>query len=121
MPYAEGRVVHDADSHVVETPEWFEPYADPAIRARMDKVYVSVVKPGEEQFIDVLRQRRVDPADRPRADAEIMVRKNWSAMGSFVKEIARAPSTCSASRASWSSTRSSTSTWSTSSTAATWS
>ena len=29
MPYAEGRVVHDADSHVVETPEWFEPYADP--------------------------------------------------------------------------------------------
>ena len=30
MPYAEGRVIHDADSHVIETPEWFEPYADPA-------------------------------------------------------------------------------------------
>ncbi len=86
MPYAEGRVVHDADSHVVETPEWFEPYADPAIRARMDKVYVSTVKPGEDKFIDLLRRRRLDAADRPRADAEIMVRKNWSAMGSFVKE-----------------------------------
>jgi uncharacterized protein len=86
MPYAEGRVVHDADSHVVETPEWFEPYADPHIRGRMSPVYVSAVKPGEERFIEALRQRRLDPADRARADAEIMLRKNWSAMGSFVRE-----------------------------------
>jgi predicted TIM-barrel fold metal-dependent hydrolase len=86
MPYAEGRVVHDADSHVVETPAWFEPYADPHIRARMSPVYVSAVKPGEERFIDALRQRRLDPADRAQADAEIMLRKNWSALGSFVKE-----------------------------------
>jgi predicted TIM-barrel fold metal-dependent hydrolase len=86
MPYAEGRIIHDADSHVVETPEWFEPYADPSIRARMTKVYVSTVKPGEERFIDVIRQRRNDPADRAKAEAEIMIRKNWSAMGSFVKE-----------------------------------
>jgi hypothetical protein len=86
MPYAEGRVVHDADSHVVETPEWFEPYADPHIRSRMERVYVSTVKPGEFGFIDVIRRRRLDPADRSAADNEIMVRKNWSAMGSFVKE-----------------------------------
>src|SRR6516225_11725220 len=86
MPYAEGRVVHDADSHVVETPEWFEPYADPHIRQRMERVYVSAVKPGEFGFIDVIRRRRLDPADRAAAEAEIMVRKNWSAMGSFVNE-----------------------------------
>src|SRR5579862_7023905 len=86
MPYVDGRIVHDADSHVVETPEWFEPYADPAVRARMDPLYVSVVKPGEEEFIDVIRGRSLDPADRGVAAAEIMVRKNWSAMGSFIKE-----------------------------------
>lgn len=86
MPYAEGRVVHDADAHVVETPDWFEPYADPPIRARMAKVYVSTVKPGEETFIERLRQRRLDPADRAAAEAEIMLRKNWSAMGSFVRD-----------------------------------
>jgi len=86
MPYAEGRVVHDADSHVVETPDWFEPHADPHIRARMDRVYVNAVKPGEFGFIDVIRKRRLDPADRATAEQEIMVRKNWSAMGSFVKE-----------------------------------
>ncbi|MGH7785687.1 MAG: amidohydrolase family protein [Candidatus Binatia bacterium] len=86
MPYAEGRVVHDADSHIMETPQWFEPYAEPHVRARMNRVYVSTVKPGEEHFIDTLRQRRLDPADRDAADAEIMLRKNWSAMGSFVRD-----------------------------------
>ncbi len=35
MSYAEGRVIHDADSHVVETPGWLEPYADPAVRDRL--------------------------------------------------------------------------------------
>ena len=46
----------------------------------------ATVKPGEEQFIDVLRRKRADPVDRPKAEAEIMLRKNWSAMGSFVNE-----------------------------------
>jgi predicted TIM-barrel fold metal-dependent hydrolase len=86
MPYVDDRIVHDADSHVVETPQWFEPYAEPAVRARMDPLYVSVVKPGEEAFIDVIRERRLDPADRDAAAAEILLRKNWSAMGSFIKE-----------------------------------
>ncbi len=86
MPYVEGRVVHDADSHVVETPDWLVGYADPDVRGRMQPLFVSAVKPGEETFIDQLRRRHADPADRPRAEAEIMLRKNWSAMGSFVKE-----------------------------------
>jgi uncharacterized protein len=86
MTYAGGRVVHDADSHLMETPEWFHPYADPGIRERMKPVYVSTVKPGEEHFIDKLRRKHRDPAERPAAEAEIMLRKNWSAMGSFLKE-----------------------------------
>jgi uncharacterized protein len=86
MPYAEGRTVHDADSHVVETPEWLHPYADPALRERMRPVYVQTVKPGEERTIETARARRLDPADRPCAEAEIMLRKNWLAMGSFLKE-----------------------------------
>src|SRR5579885_2865596 len=31
MPYAEGRVFYDADSHVMETSDWLEPFADPDI------------------------------------------------------------------------------------------
>src|SRR5689334_9149475 len=32
MPYAEGRVFHDADSHVMETSDWLVTYADPDMR-----------------------------------------------------------------------------------------
>jgi predicted TIM-barrel fold metal-dependent hydrolase len=86
MPYAEGRIFHDADSHVMETPDWIVPYADPGIRARLKPLYVSTVKPGEESFIDVWRRRHADPAERAEHEREIMLHKNWSALGSFVKE-----------------------------------
>jgi len=86
MPYAEGRTFHDADSHVVETPDWLVPYADPDVRARLQPLFVAAVRPGEESLIDQVRRRRLDPADRDRAESEIMLRKNWSALGSFAKE-----------------------------------
>jgi predicted TIM-barrel fold metal-dependent hydrolase len=86
MSYAEGRRIHDADAHIVETPDWLEPYADPAVRPKLQPIYVSTVKPGEERHIDTIRARRADPADRAKAEAEIMLRKNWSALGSFIAE-----------------------------------
>ncbi len=86
MPYAEGRVFHDADSHVMETPEWLFPYADPAVRERLRPLVLTGVKPGEERFIEDIRLRLADPADRPEAERELMIRKNWAAMGSFVRE-----------------------------------
>ena len=86
MPYAEGRTFHDADSHVMETPDWLVPYADPHLREQMRPVFVARVKPGEESMIDQARRRHQDPAEREAAEAEIMLRKNWSALGSFVPE-----------------------------------
>jgi len=86
MPYAEGRIIHDADSHVMETPEWLFSYADPDIRERLEPLRLTGCKPGEESFIDQLRRRHADPADRPEAEEKVMIRKNWSAMGSFIKE-----------------------------------
>jgi uncharacterized protein len=86
MSYAEGRTVHDADSHVMETPDWLFSHADPEIRGRLEPLYVSTVKPGEEQAIEAIRRRRLDPADRLEAEEELLIRKNWSAMGSFIKE-----------------------------------
>ena len=46
MPYAEGRVVHDADAHVMETPDWLVPYADPGVRERLKPLFVSVGEAG---------------------------------------------------------------------------
>jgi predicted TIM-barrel fold metal-dependent hydrolase len=86
MPYAEGRTIHDADSHLMETPDFFFPFADPGVREKMRPVYVSTVAPGEESFIDQLRRRHRDPEYRAQDEAEIMLRKNWKATGSFLKE-----------------------------------
>ena len=35
MPYVEGRVVHDADAHIMEWPTWLVDYAEPAVRERL--------------------------------------------------------------------------------------
>jgi predicted TIM-barrel fold metal-dependent hydrolase len=86
MPYAEGRTIHDADSHVMETPDFFLEWADPGVRERMRPVYVATTAPGEESFIEQLRHAHRDPAYRAQDEAEIMLRKNWKATGSFLKE-----------------------------------
>jgi len=86
VTYAQDRLIHDADSHVVETPDWLFPFAEDAVRRRMRPLYVSTVKPGEEHDIDAVRRRRSDPSDREQAERELMLRKNWRAMGSFIKE-----------------------------------
>src|SRR2546426_316539 len=52
MADAEGRTIHDADSHVMETPDWFFAFADPGIRERMEPIYVATVAPGEETLIE---------------------------------------------------------------------
>jgi uncharacterized protein len=86
MPYAAGRTIHDADSHVMETPDWLFAHADPGIREQLKPLRLTGCKPGEETFIDDLRRRHRDPADREEAEAELMIRKNWSAIGSFLGE-----------------------------------
>ena len=84
MAYAGDLHIHDADSHIMETPDWLEEYADPAIRDRLKPLYVSTVAPGEDRFIDRFRERHGDPEYRSRDVAEIMLRKNWAATGSFI-------------------------------------
>src|SRR3954467_9827685 len=86
MPYAEGRLIHDADSHVMETPEWFRDFADPDVRERLEPLYVNSTKPGEGGLIEQFRAMHNDPDFRANDAAEIMLRKNWKGTGSFIKE-----------------------------------
>jgi predicted TIM-barrel fold metal-dependent hydrolase len=80
------RPIHDADSHVMETPDWLEPWAEPYVRERMKPLFVASVKPGEESFIEELRRQHRDPGFRAADEAEIWLRKNWKATGSFLKD-----------------------------------
>jgi predicted TIM-barrel fold metal-dependent hydrolase len=85
-PYAHGRVYHDADAHIMESPDWLIDRADPRVRERLKPVFVASVRPGEDRYIEHWRRKHADPAERPQAEAEIMLRKNWSALGSFLRE-----------------------------------
>src|SRR5262245_6794231 len=85
-PYAHGRIYHDADAHIMESPDWLIDRADPGVRERLRPVFVKSVRPGEDEYIEHWRRKHRDPAERPQAEAEIMLRKNWSALGSFLRE-----------------------------------
>ena len=86
MPYVEGRTVHDADSHIVETPDWLDPFLARDVRERMPRLGLSAVRPGEHELIDKARSDHRDPAYRALDEERILLRKNWSATGSFLKE-----------------------------------
>jgi predicted TIM-barrel fold metal-dependent hydrolase len=82
-----GRIIHDADSHLMESPDWFTPYADPDIRDRMKPVFaVETSRPDTAFSLNVLEAKHSDPAYRAEAEAEIWLKKNWFALGSFRKE-----------------------------------
>ena len=39
MTYAQGRVINDADSHIMETREWLDPFMDDDLKARLKPLY----------------------------------------------------------------------------------
>ncbi len=98
MPYSSGRVVHDADAHLMETPNWLRDHADPGVRERIEPLRY----PGGNELRqtgDVTEQQRdLDAAfdrlaDKHRSEAyradeaeDIMNRKNFAATGSFLPE-----------------------------------
>src|SRR4051812_18687802 len=86
MGYAGERRIHDADSHVMETPGWMTSYADPEIRPRLAELDLRGVAPGEEERIEAVRPAHADPAYRADDASQILLRKNWSATGSFLPQ-----------------------------------
>jgi predicted TIM-barrel fold metal-dependent hydrolase len=85
MPYAH-RPIHDADAHVMETSDWLHAHADPGIREHLEEIHLSGVKPSEVQRIERLRARHGEAEYRAADADEILLRKNWAATGSFIKE-----------------------------------
>lgn len=87
MPYAEGRVIHDADAHIMEPPDYFAGFADPDVRDRLKPaVTVADLPEAKGDGLDTFRRRHADPEYRAADEAEIMLRKNFFATGSFIKE-----------------------------------
>ncbi|HEY7917650.1 MAG TPA: amidohydrolase family protein [Acidimicrobiales bacterium] len=98
MPYAEGRDVHDADAHIMETPTWLRDHAESKFRDALPVLeYASgnelrqTGSPEEQQrdllaSFDRLREVHASEAYRAVEDEEIMTRKNFAATGGFIAE-----------------------------------
>lgn len=93
MAYIEDRVVHDADAHIMETPDWLRSYADPEIRDRLARPgYTNEIKQFgdlvgiddlDDAFDKILAEHRSEAFLADEA-VEIMNRKNFAATGSFL-------------------------------------
>ena len=98
MPYVEGRVVHDADAHIMELPDQLRAYADPAVRDRIpagSRERASAAPAARSR-----RRWRVRPIPRSaRAAREVLLHKNWDGFGSPTWRAAAIPS--GASRGRW--------------------
>jgi uncharacterized protein len=77
--------MHDADSHVMEPPDWLFEYADPDVRPKLRPVYEISDKP-ELDWIEEAREKHADPEYRARDAEEIWLRKNYRATGSFIRD-----------------------------------
>ncbi|HEY0820534.1 MAG TPA: amidohydrolase family protein, partial [Rhizobacter sp.] len=84
MPYASQRVMHDADSHLMETPRWIADHADPAIRDRLKPM--NLAKAGSSTLEHIERQMaRVKDAEKTAAISTNVVAgpKGWAAYGAI--------------------------------------
>lgn len=84
MPYVEGQTVHDADSHVMELPGALERYADPAWR---DALATAIRRKSHEgDWPDKARALHRDPEFRAGQAENLLLRKNYQALGAFDRE-----------------------------------
>jgi predicted TIM-barrel fold metal-dependent hydrolase len=98
MPYSEGRVVHDADAHIMETPTWLRDHAEEKFRDRLPVLRYpggnelrQTGSPEEQQrdlvaSFERLAAHHGSEEYRSVEAAEIMSRKNFAATGSFIAE-----------------------------------
>jgi predicted TIM-barrel fold metal-dependent hydrolase len=85
MAYAT-RPMHDADSHIMEPPAWLEGHLADELRARLP-VLGAANAPSTQAFdVDRVRRAHADPEYRAEDAAQIMLRKNFAATGSFIED-----------------------------------
>lgn len=88
MSYAQGRRIHDADSHVMETLDWLTSYAKPEQAGLIRAEATRSGGAGVEKAIAKAAARRADPA----ATAELLEQplisgpKGWAAYGATTPE-----------------------------------
>jgi len=85
MPYANDRLIHDADSHLMELDGCLDPYFDKAHLAAFHALPYLHKKDGDLRWSKNARDQHNDPQFRAGEEPNIMLRKNYEALGSFLR------------------------------------
>jgi predicted TIM-barrel fold metal-dependent hydrolase len=85
MPYIEGRLVHDADSHLMEMSNCLDPYFEKGLLARFLDHPNLGIRVGNRLAIEDAQKRQEDETFRAGASENIMLRKNYDAQGAFLQ------------------------------------
>lgn len=84
MPYAAGRVIHDADSHIMESLDWLPSYADPGIRDRLISMRLEAGGSGAAKAIELAQKRQKDVEATKAIAANVVAGpKGWAAYGAM--------------------------------------
>ena len=86
MAYVENRVVHDADSHLMEMPDCLDPWFDSRLKAAFHDLPIYRKKLGDGRWAAAARRQQDDAEFRAGDAANILLRKNYQALGSFRRE-----------------------------------
>ena len=86
MPYIENRLVHDADSHLMEMSDCLNPYFEKSLLTRFLEHPNLGVRVGNRLAIEDAQKRQEDALFRASAGENIMLRKNYEAQGAFLRE-----------------------------------
>ncbi|HEY1560346.1 MAG TPA: amidohydrolase family protein [Caulobacteraceae bacterium] len=84
MSYAAGRVIHDADSHIMESLDWLSRHAEPDIRERLVSMRLEAGGSGAEKAIARALDRQKDEAATVAIASNVVAGpKGWAAYGAL--------------------------------------
>ena len=86
MTYAEGRLMHDADSHLMELPGCLDPYFQPSLLSRFHALESYQQKLKKMDWAEKARAQQAEADFREGAGDAIMLRKNYEAHGAFLQQ-----------------------------------
>ncbi|RAY16970.1 amidohydrolase [Actinomadura craniellae] len=83
MTYAGERTILDADSHVMELPDFLDEFLDPDQRDRLRRDRMEAFRPLLEDATARAETRRTDGSAATAAEERLLLDKGWHAMGAF--------------------------------------
>jgi predicted TIM-barrel fold metal-dependent hydrolase len=83
MSYAGTREILDADSHVMELPDFLDEFLEPELAERLRRDTLEAAKPLVDEAVDRAQARRADAGKATTAEERLLVDKGWLALGAF--------------------------------------